>query len=122
MKYFVAVVLLAVFAVVSAHIPALNDKISEENKQSNIEKRSLEVKDGEIDFVSEAEEGSKKLTERNKRTVLYTAPVAYTAYSSPYAYARSYGYPYVASPYVASPYVASPYRSYPYVYNSPYYF
>lgn len=62
----------------------------------------------------EIEENADSRSElRNKRGLLYsaayTAPVAYTAYSAPYAYAPSYTYPYAYS-----------YRTYPYVYSSPY--
>lgn len=143
MKYFATVVLLAMLAVASTHAEVIRseekNELSPENAEKNIqsvilEKRSL---NGDIEgkiAASEAKEKRTELTERNKRTAVFhtAAPVAYTAYSSPYTYARNYVYPYVASPYVASPYVASsyvaspyvasPYRTYPYIYNSPYYF
>ncbi|KAI4500398.1 hypothetical protein M0802_004360 [Mischocyttarus mexicanus] len=120
------VALLAIFAVALTQskniLPAKeNDNLSpvaaEENQELvAVGKRSPAAENEQINALSEAEEQPSELAERNKRGLLYsaayTAPVAYTAYSAPYAYARSYAYPYVASPY----------RSYPYVLGSPYYF
>lgn len=142
MKYFATFVLLAMLAVASTHAQVLHseekNELSPENAEKNIQSVILEKRspNGDIEgtiAASEAKEKRTELAERNKRTAVFrtVAPVAYTA-SSPYTYARSYVYPYVASPYVASPYVASsyvaspyvasPYRTYPYIYNSPYYF
>ncbi|KAL2723028.1 uncharacterized protein V1477_019619 [Vespula maculifrons] len=66
-----------------------------------------------IEPVEVEENADLQLQLRDKRGLLYsaayTAPVAYTAYSTPYAYAPSYAYPYAYS-----------YRAYPYVYSSSY--